>query len=145
MMTIEKAIALASIAHEGQKDKGGAPYILHPLKIMMAMDTENEKILAVLHDVLEDTDLTITDLIEEGLPGELVEPLLLLTREPGVSYRKYLEALVQNPLSTKVKLADLSHNSDLTRIPSPTLADYKRVQEYQRYQQYLVENGSVLL
>lgn len=145
MMTIEKAIALASIAHEGQKDKGGAPYILHPLKIMMAMDTESEKILAVLHDVLEDTDLTITDLIEEGLPGELVEPLLLLTREPGVSYRKYLEALAQNPLSTKVKLADLSHNSDLTRIPSPTLVDYKRVQEYQRYQQYLVENGSVLL
>lgn len=143
MMTLEKAISIAALAHEGQTDKGGSHYIFHPLILMSTMDTEEEAILAVLHDVVEDSSITLEDLEKEGLSPRLLEALDLLTRKPRVSYQKYIEAIAENPLATKVKMADLSHNMDLSRLPKPTLSDFKKRQEYEKYQNYLVEHGAV--
>lgn len=143
-MTLEKAIAIAAKAHEGQTDKGGVAYIMHPLKLMMVMDTEDERITAILHDVVEDSSITIEDLKTEGFSEPVLEAITLLTREKKASYQKYIEAIAENALATKVKMADLSHNMDITRIPEATLKDFKQREQYEKYQQYLIEYGRVI-
>lgn len=118
-MNLEKAIDIAVEAHKGQKDKAGEPYILHPLRVMFKMQTEEEKIVAVLHDVVEDFTggerQTIDWLKREGFSSEIIKALLYLTRTGIKSYNTYIRNLSENNLARKVKLADLEDNMDVRR------------------------------
>ncbi|WDR37662.1 HD domain-containing protein [Pseudomonas serboccidentalis] len=130
--TLERAIALAATAHAGQVDKGGAPYILHPLKVMLRMTTMEERIVAVLHDVVEDCGISLDDLRKEGFSEEVLTALESVTKVPGESYEDFVERAAQNPIGRVVKLADLEENSDLSRIASPSWEDLERVEKYRR-------------
>lgn len=127
---LEKAKRLAEKAHQGQLDKGGNPYILHPLRVMGNCETETEKIIAVLHDVLEDTEMTHEDLRKEGFSAEILEVLVCLTHQDGENYSDYIERICQNPLAVKVKYADLQDNMNISRIPNPTEKDFARLEKY---------------
>jgi (p)ppGpp synthase/HD superfamily hydrolase len=114
-LTLERAIELAAIHHAGVKDKAGVHYILHPIAVMMQLKTEKERIVGVLHDTLEDTDLTVEMLREEGASEEIIEALLSVTRRKGETYKQFIERVKQNRIGVEVKLADLNHNLDPTR------------------------------
>lgn len=105
---------MAYQAHEGQFDRGGLPYIFHPYHVAEQMKDEYSVCAAVLHDVVEDTDVGI-DVIAEEFPAEVVQAVRLLTHEPGVPYLEYIEKLKDDPIASQVKLADLTHNMDDTR------------------------------
>ncbi|PYB76117.1 MULTISPECIES: bifunctional (p)ppGpp synthetase/guanosine-3',5'-bis(diphosphate) 3'-pyrophosphohydrolase [Pseudomonas] len=137
MATLERAIAMAIKAHEGQFDKGGTAYILHPLRVMGRVITPEQRIVAVLHDVLEDTPLTLADLAREGFPLKILAALLALSRREGESYEAFVIRLGVDPLARQVKLADLADNSDLSRIPCPGPADVARLCRYQQASAYL--------
>jgi (p)ppGpp synthase/HD superfamily hydrolase len=137
MSSLEKAIRIAAQAHEGQRDKAGAPYILHPLRVMMKMATETEHITAVLHDVVEDTDWTMERLHQEGFHEEILAALDCLTRQNGEEYEKFIERVKLNPLAIKVKIADLEDNLDVARLKEVTEADAKRLEKYQQALQML--------
>jgi len=130
MMTLEQAISIASLAHEGQLDKGGEPYILHPLRVMMKLKDEKQRIIAVLHDIIEDTKLTDQDLLNQGLDYELVNHILTLTRRKNESYDDYIDRISQDELAINVKLADLEDNMNMSRIKNPTGKDYDRMVKY---------------
>jgi len=130
MNRLEKAILIATQAHAGQVDKGGNPYILHPLRIMLRMNTEETMIAAVLHDVLEDTDVTADDLLKAGMSREVVAGVVALTRREGETYMDFIKRTKQDPIARLVKLADLEDNCDLTRLPNPTKEDFDRVERY---------------
>ncbi len=130
--TLERAIAIAAKAHAGQVDKGGAPYILHPLKVMLRMTTLEERIVAVLHDVVEDCAISLDDLRKEGFSEEVLSAIESVTKVPGESYEDFVDRAAQNPLGRVVKLADLEENSDLSRIASPSWEDLERVEKYRR-------------
>ena len=130
--TLERAIAIAAAAHAGQVDKGGAPYILHPLKVMLRMTTLEERIVAVLHDVVEDCDISLDDLRKEGFSEEVLTAIQSVTKVPGESFEDFVERAAQNPIGRVVKLADLEENSDLSRIASPSWDDLERVEKYRR-------------
>lgn len=132
MSTLERAIAIALQAHAGQKDKGGEPYILHPLRVMLAMQHETGRIVAVLHDVLEDSGTTAHNLRAEGFSEEVIEALALLTKMPGESRLDAAKRAAKHPLARAVKLADNADNLDISRIPAPTAADYVRLEEYRQ-------------
>lgn len=136
---IERAIAIALTAHSGQVDKAGAPYILHPLRLMVQMDTEDEQLAALLHDVVEDSDLTLDDLRDVGLPESVLAALALLTHQAGEDYEDYVRQIADNPLARKVKLADLADNMRLDRIPNPTPKDLERLEKYREAQALLLE------
>ncbi|MDL2214956.1 GTP pyrophosphokinase [Dysgonomonas sp. OttesenSCG-928-M03] len=127
---LEKALLIAINAHLGQKDKSGSPYILHPLRVMNAVDPTDAKIVAILHDVVENTDITFDDLINEGIPKHLVITLRLLTRSENMSYEDYIARIAENPLAVKVKLADMKDNMDLTRIKEINEEDIERFKKY---------------
>lgn len=110
-----KAINMAYEAHKGQYDKGGLPYIFHPYHLAEQMNDEYSICAAVLHDVVEDTDVGI-DRIEKEFPSEVAHAVRLLTHKPGVPYLQYIEKLKDNPIARQVKLADLTHNTDDSRI-----------------------------
>lgn len=129
-MDLNRAIILAVQAHTGQVDKGGNPYILHPLRVMLKMPDEKTRIVAVLHDVLEDTPLTLEDLRKEGFSEDILEALDHLTRREGESYKKFIRRAKQHPISRLVKLEDIEDNSDLSRIPNPSEEDFKRLERY---------------
>jgi (p)ppGpp synthase/HD superfamily hydrolase len=131
MSTVERAIAIAAEAHAGQTDKAGAPYILHPLRIMLQMKTDDERIVAVLHDVCEDCPGWDTArLRQEGFSEEIIEALDRVTKREGEEYEAFALRAAGHPVSKAVKLADLRDNSDLSRIPAPTLRDIERVKKY---------------
>ena len=132
MHLLEQAIRIALQAHEGVLDKSGKPYILHPLQVMMEMDTEEAQITAVLHDVVEDSDISLEDLAQMGFPLTVVEALALLTHDKDrVDYADYIQGISGNTLARQVKLADLTHNMDTRRLPSPmSERDWERLQEY---------------
>lgn len=130
--TLERAIAIAATAHAGQVDKGGAPYILHPLKVMLRMTTLEERIVAVLHDVVEDCGVSLDDLRNEGFSEEVLTAIESVTKVPGESYEDFVDRAAQNPIGRVVKLADLEENSDLSRIASPSWEDLERVEKYRR-------------
>ena len=109
MSTLEKAIELAARYHAGQLDKGGLPYILHPLAVMMAVDGECAKMVAVLHDILEDTALTEADLHDAGFASDIVDAVLALTRQPGESRMDSARRLAVNPVAREVKLSRRAH------------------------------------
>lgn len=128
----EKALILAQEAHRGQTDKGGNPYITHPLYVASQVDTMELKVIALLHDALEDSDLTAEELRAEGFPESVVEAIVLLTHEDDgdAAYMEYIVQLSGNPLAAAVKRADLQHNMDLSRIPHPTPRDLQRREKY---------------
>lgn len=128
---LNKAIEIATIAHENQVDKGGNPYILHPLRVMMNCESENAKICAVLHDVVEDTSITFGDLKEYGFNDEIITALDCLTKRKGEPYEEFINRVLQNEVACYVKLADLIDNMDLTRIKNPTEKDELRNKKYQ--------------
>lgn len=128
---LERAIEIAVEAHAGQTQKNGTPYILHPLYLMLQMEDEEAQIVAVLHDVVEDTELTIADLQAEGFSDEVVVAISLLTRQKGMSYEQFIEEIAYNELARRVKLADLEHNMDIRRLPMPMLEkDFERLMQY---------------
>ncbi len=129
---------IAAQAHRGQVDKGGRPYLLHPLAVARQVSGTESKILALLHDVPEDTDVSLEQLAPL-LPPRLLKSLKLLTRQPGQPYSEYIEQLAQDPMAAQVKLADLTHNMDLRRIPHPTEKDFQRLEKYKKAYTYLKE------
>ena len=130
MSTLERAIAIAAEVHAGQVDKAGAPYILHPLRVMMKVFTPEERIAAVLHDIVEDSDLTLEDLRQNGFSEEIVQAIDALTRRREESYMEFVMRAGANPIARRVKIADLEDNCDLSRIKEPTERDYKRLEKY---------------
>lgn len=127
---LERAIAIAVEAHVGQTDKAGRPYILHPLHLMMQMETREEMMTAVLHDVIEDTAVTLADLRAAGFPDDVLNALALLTHNDSDSYEEYVAKLNTNDLARRVKLADLAHNMDVRRLPILRDKDLRRLQKY---------------
>ena len=134
---IDIALAIAKKAHAGQVDKADVDYIQHPLYVASQVKTEQEKAVALLHDVIEDSGITIDDLLVSGLSNEVVTAVQILTKEKGQSYQEYLEKVKSNNLARVVKLADLKHNSDLSRLKSVTDTDYERVKKYKNAIHYL--------
>ena len=126
----KKAMAICYKAHFNQTDKGGMPYVFHPYHLAEQMDTEDTICAALLHDVLEDTDLTVEELRQEGIDEPVAEALELLCRRPNLSYFQYIQSLAANPIAREVKIADLKHNMDLTRLHQPDAEDLKRVKKY---------------
>jgi (p)ppGpp synthase/HD superfamily hydrolase len=139
MTLLEKAIGIALEIHAGQKDKAGLPYILHPLTVMLQMDTDDERVTAVLHDTIEDSRMTLDQLRQQlNLPDHIVEALDLLTHDKNaLSYDQYIERLRPYPLARKVKLADLRHNMEVTRIRQMAAKDMERLARYHRAWQKL--------
>lgn len=131
MSTLERAIELAARAHAGQRDKGGHPYILHPLRVMQAVSGEAERMAAVLHDIVEDTPVTFDDLLAEGFSVEVVDAVRALTKFDGETREQAARRIVGNPIARAVKLADIADNMDLSRIPNPTERDFERLREYE--------------
>ena len=119
-------------AHTGQVDKGGAPYILHPIRVMLACEGEKEKIVALLHDTLEDTALTAADLRRAGFSEEIVQAVCCLTRGQKEDYMDYIARICENVLAARVKYADLQDNLDISRIPNPTEKDFARIRKYEQ-------------
>lgn len=130
MSTLERAIAIAAKAHAGQVDKAGAPYILHPLRVMLRCSTPEARIVAVLHDLVEDTDTTIEDLRAEGFSEAVLAGLAAVTKRTGESYMDFVSRAALDPIGRLVKVADLLDNSDMSRISSPTAKDLERVEKY---------------
>jgi len=131
MPTLGRAIAIAAKTHRGQTDKAGMPYIEHPLHLMGKMRTENERIVAVLHDVVEDGDVTLTDLCNEGFTDLVVGAVSALTHEKDESYAEYVRRVKLDPTATRVKLADLEHNMDVTRLTRHLKeSDLARIEKY---------------
>lgn len=112
----KKALKICFNAHKDQVDKTGMPYVFHPFHLAEQMDTEDAVCVALLHDTVEDTDISFEDLINEGFNDNIINALKLLTHNDDTSYLEYVARIKENPLARKVKLADLRHNSDLTRI-----------------------------
>ncbi len=132
MSTLERAIEIAARAHTGQIDKAGAPYILHPLRLMLAVRHPLERMTAVLHDVVEDTDVTLEDLRAADIPAQVIEAVDALTKRKGESRLDAARRAVHNPIARVVKLADVADNMDLTRISDPSESDFVRIKEYER-------------
>ena len=126
-----KAMIIAYNAHMNQFDKAGVPYIYHPIHLAEQMETETECIVALLHDVVEDTDVTFKDL-EKEFPKDLIEALKLLTHDKKVDYMEYIKAIKKNDIAKKVKIADFIHNSDETRLENITLKDISRKEKYKK-------------
>lgn len=132
MSNLEQAIVLAVNAHRGQRDKAGAPYILHPLRLMFQQRDEAAMAAAVLHDVVEDTEVTLDDLRQAGIAEEIVEAVACLTHDPGDTYEEYIAKIEPNPIARAVKLADLEDNMRLQRMATMTEKDWLRLQRYHR-------------
>lgn len=128
----EKAYEIAKRAHLGQVDKAGEDYIKHPEKVASFVETDEEKAVAYLHDVIEDTELTLEDLHEYEFSKEVIEAVDIITKKKGEDYRNYLNSVKKNKLARAVKLADLRHNSDLTRLTKVTEKDIERKEKYQK-------------
>lgn len=128
----ELAQSIAAAAHKGQVDKAGKPYIEHPAHVAASVQGDAAKAVAWLHDVVEDTPLTFADLREKGVAPEVIEALKLLTHDESVPYLEYVRSLKPNPLARAVKLADLRHNSDLSRLPRITEKDQRRSREVRK-------------
>jgi len=137
MDIVRMAMDIAYQAHAGQTDKAGKPYIMHPFTVALKQTNDYAKCAALLHDVVEDSDYTIDDLKSFGFPEEVIKAVQLLTHIEGVEYFDYIKAISENDLAKSVKLADLSHNSDLTRLEIVSDKDIKRVEKYKKAMQYL--------
>ena len=126
----KKALKLCFEAHKDQTDKAGMPYVFHPFHLAECMDDEISTVCALLHDVAEDTDITLEDLSQMGFPEEVVSVLRLLTHEDDVPYFDYVSKISEHPTARRVKLADLRHNSDATRLDAVDEAAKERMKKY---------------
>lgn len=135
----KKALKLCFEVHKNQVDKTGLPYVFHPFHLAEQMDDELSTVCALLHDVVEDSDVTFDELSEMGFPSEVIDVLRLLTHEDGVPYMDYVREIKKNPVATKVKIADLKHNSDLTRLDEVDEWAIKRNQKYKEALKILTE------
>ena len=138
MSTLDRAIEIATQAHAGQVDKAGQPYIAHPLRVMQSMSTDAEKIAAVLHDVVEDTPVTLDQLRGDGFSEEVLAAVDALTKRPGESRMDAAVRAKANSIARQVKLADNLDNQDMTRIDKPTAKDLERIEEYRRVRAFLL-------
>lgn len=138
----KKALKLCYEAHRGQTDKSGLPYVFHPFHLAEQMTDEESVAAALLHDVVEDTDYSFADLENMGFGGRVLEALRLLTHEKGVPYPEYVKRLKSNPVARAVKIADLRHNSDLSRLEAPSEEDLRRREKYQDALKLLEEQPS---
>jgi len=126
----KKALKLCFEAHKDQVDKSGLPYVFHPFHLAEQMQDENTTVVALLHDVIEDTDYTLDDLRAMGFGGEVMEALSYMTHDPAVPYMEYVARIRENEIARTVKLADLRHNSDITRLDSIDQKALDRVAKY---------------
>lgn len=126
----KKAMKLCFEAHKDQVDKSGMPYVFHPFHLAEQMHDEKTTIVALLHDVIEDTDYTFEDLRANGFDNEIIEALELMTHDETVPYMEYVTAIKSNPIASAVKLADLKHNSDLSRLD---IIDEKALKRKEKY------------
>lgn len=140
-LMLSKAIIIATEAHLGQVDKGGEAYILHPLRVMMSLKEYEHKIVAVLHDVLEDTIVTSEDLRLHGFNENIIEVLIHLTRRKSESYDEFIDRVIKNTIATAVKLADIKDNMDLSRLKNPKEEDYIRLEKYERAKKRLLNRA----
>ena len=136
-----RAIEIAATAHAGQVDKGGRPYILHPLWVMDRVRHlgDDYMIVAVLHDVVEDSEWSFGDLIKEGFNQNVMYALSLLTHDPAVPYDDYIKAIATDPIAKAVKLRDLEHNTKITRLKGLRKKDFDRLEKYHRAYTYLMD------
>jgi (p)ppGpp synthase/HD superfamily hydrolase len=132
MSTLERAIVIAAEGHAGQLDKAGNPYVLHPLRVMLRLDTNEEHIAGVLHDVVEDCGWSIEDLRAEGFSEAVLSAVEAVTKREGESYDDFVARAAADSIGRRVKLADLEDNCDLRRISNPTPKDYERIEKYKR-------------
>ena len=133
----KKALRLCFDAHREQVDKTGLPYVFHPFHLAEQMKDEATTVCALLHDVVEDTDYTLEDLRAMGFPADVVDALALLTHDPAVPYMDYVKEIAKNPIARKVKMADLRHNSDLSRMDEVDEWALRRTEKYKKALAYL--------
>lgn len=134
---LSKALEICYQAHANQVDKAGKPYYLHPIQVALMCNTIDEKVVALLHDVIEDTDYTIDDLIRIGFSKEIIDAIECITKKGNEPYENYIKRVSENPIAKAVKINDITHNSDLTRIKNPTLEDIKRTEKYKEILKHL--------
>ncbi len=132
MPSLEDAIALAVEAHRGQVDKGSQPYILHPLRLMFKLESDVDRIVGVLHDVVEDRKLTQQALKSLGYPIGVLEALDCLTKKPAEDYENFIQRIKPNPIARRVKLVDLMDNMDVRRLQTLDEEDFKRLKKYRK-------------
>lgn len=128
----KKALVISFNAHKNQVDKSGMPYVYHPFHLAEQMKDEFTTCVALLHDVVEDTDITLEDLKDQGFPREVTDAIALMTHNDAVPYLDYVEKIKDNPIARAVKLADLNHNSDLTRLDVVDGKALERVEKYKK-------------
>lgn len=136
----KKAMKIAFGAHKDQTDKTGMPYIYHPIHLAEQMEDEITICTALLHDAVEDGDITFAELEREGFAGDVIEALKLLTHDESVPYMEYVKEIKKNPIAKAVKLADLRHNSDLSRLDVINEKAKKRVEKYKRAMELLLQD-----
>ncbi len=132
---INEALKIAQKAHKGQKDKGGNDYLLHPVTVALHCDTEKERVVALLHDVIEDSDMSLEDL--SIFDKDIIEAVIAITRREDQSREDYIKQVCSNEIARKVKIADLANNMDLSRIENITQKDLDRIERYKKEIEYL--------
>jgi GTP diphosphokinase / guanosine-3',5'-bis(diphosphate) 3'-diphosphatase len=144
MSTLERAVEIAARAHAGQVDKANAPYLLHPLRLMLRVETPEQRIAAVLHDVVEDTPVSLDDLRAEGFAAAIIAAIDALTKRPGEQRLEAAARAAADPIARVVKLADVTDNMDLSRITQPTEKDLQRIEKYKEVHALLIASGARL-
>jgi (p)ppGpp synthase/HD superfamily hydrolase len=137
MSDLEKALSIAVEAHRGQKDRNGDPYILHPIRVMCRVTASTARIVAILHDVVEDTDWTFERLAAEGFGPDVLHPLDCVTKREGEDYEDFVRRSASDPVAREVKLADLEDNMDVRRLSAVGANDTSRLDKYVRAWRFL--------
>jgi len=128
----KKALAVCFEAHKSQVDKSGLPYVFHPFHLAEQMKDEMTTIVALLHDVIEDTSITVEELRDMGFPAEAIAAIQIMTHDKSIPYMDYVARIKKNPIAREVKLADLKHNSDLARLNEVAEKDLERLKKYKK-------------
>jgi len=132
MDLIEKSLEIALKAYKGQKDKAGETYILHPLRLMAKVTSVEEKSVALLHDVIEDSEFTAEDLLSEGIPSEIVFAVQAMTKADGENYEAFILRVKDNPLAARIKCLDIEDNINVLRLNAISQKDLDRVAKYHK-------------
>lgn len=132
MSLVEKSLSIALKAYAGQKDKAGKTYILHPLRVMSKMETEEEMSVALLHDVIEDSEITAQDLSKAGIPTRVIKAVQALTKKEGEDYDQFVDRVLKNKLAAKIKKADIEDNINVLRLNSVSPKDLERIAKYHK-------------
>jgi (p)ppGpp synthase/HD superfamily hydrolase len=132
MNLIEKSLEIALRAYSGQKDKAGKTYILHPLRLMNRMESDEEMAVALLHDVIEDSEMTEQDLLNEGIPTNVVDAVTCITKGSSEDYDDFISRVSKNDLASKIKIVDIEDNINILRLKTLSEKDFKRIVKYHR-------------